>query len=321
MWVFLFSGQSSQFVGMGRSFAGAFPQSRYVFEEASDVLSYDMKKLCFQDPLGQIHQTEYTQPAILTVSIAIFQVLKDIIPVGQPSGCQMMAGHSVGEYTAHAASQTFDFSEGLKLLRQRGRWMQEAVKEGEGGMVACLGLSFSDVSRLLKRFGKSLDPHLILEPAIYNTSLQTVLSGHQKAIDKLLKADLKPLDLSRIPKFLPLKVSAPFHCSLMQPVQDKIAPLIHQMPFKSPKAFIVPNISAQKTSNILLLKKALIEQITAPVKWEQTMEHLKTLGFCKFIEIGPGKILSGFLKSKIDGKFTSLFINSPKDFDKIKNII
>ena len=319
MWAFLFPGQGSQFTGMGHEMVQAFPEAKEVFQQASDILSYDMEKLCFEGVEDKLHLTEYTQPALLTTSIAFFQVLKDILPISGPQ--TVVAGHSVGEYSAHVAAGTFDFLTALRAVRQRGRFMQEAIRPGKGGMIACIGLSEQEVSSLLKWCHTQLPEDTVLEPAAYNTSSQTVLSGHQEAISFLQKTSLpKELDFKKSPSFIPLKVSAPFHCSLMLPAQEKMTPIIDQIDFQSPQCDVVPNTSAHKTSDTSVLKQALKEQITAPVKWVQTIKHLRNLGFQNFIEIGSGKVLSGLLR-QIDRSAKSFQIGSPKDFDKISDVV
>ncbi len=319
MWAFLFPGQGSQFVGMGHEIAQAFPEAKEVFQQASDSLSYDMEKLCFKGIEDRLHLTEYTQPALLTTSIAFFQVLKDIIPISHSQ--TVVAGHSVGEYSAHVSAGTFDFLTAVKAVKQRGRFMQEAVRPGKGGMVACIGLSEKEISSLLSWCHKELSKSIVLEPAAYNTSSQTVLSGHQEAISFLQTTSVpEELGFKKSPYFIPLKVSAPFHCSLMLPAQEKMAPIIDQMDFSLPQCDVVPNTSAQKTSEVAILKQALKEQITAPVKWVQTIKHLRSLGFQNFIEVGSGKVLSGLLR-QIDRNAKSFRIESPKDFDKISDTI
>ena len=318
MWAFLFPGQGSQFVGMGHKVAQTFPEAKEIFQQASDSLSYDMEKICFEGIENKLHLTEYTQPALLTTSIAFFQVLKDILSISNQT---VVAGHSVGEYSAHVSAGTFDFLTALKAVRQRGRFMQEAVRPGKGGMIACIGLSEQEISSLLKWCHTQLPEGTVLEPAAYNTSSQTVLSGHQEAISFLQKTSFpKELGLKKPPSFIPLKVSAPFHCSLMLPAQEKMTPLIDQIDFQSPQCGIVPNTSAQKTSDTTVLKQALKEQITAPVKWVQTIKHLRDLGFQNFIEVGSGKVLSGLLR-QIDRSAKSFQVGSPKDFDKISSAL
>ena len=313
-WVFLFPGQGSQFVGMGQSILETFHQAREVFQEASDTLSYNMQKLCLEDPKDQLKLTEYTQPALLTTSIAFLRLLNKLIPTKQVSA---MAGHSVGEYVAHVASGVLKFPQSLQAVRQRGYWMQNAVAKNKGGMVAGVGLSKQNASPLLYWLLDLLPQNTILEPAAYNAPLQTVLSGHKQAIDLLLKTPLpQTLHFEKQPKFVPLKVSAPFHCSLMQPAQEKMTDVIDSMDFQKPQSLIVPNTLAHGTLDVAILKNALKEQITQPVQWLQTIQYLKDSGYKYFVEVGPGKVLSGLLK-QIDRDLISFSITEPKDFDKI----
>ena len=304
---------------MGYEIAQAFPEAKDIFQEASESLSYDMEKLCFKGIEDKLHLTEHTQPALLTTSIAFFQVLKDIIPISRSQ--TVVAGHSVGEYSAHVSAGTFDFLTALQAVKRRGRFMQEAVKPGQGGMIACIGLSEQEVSSLLDWCHTKLPKSIVLEPAAYNTSSQTVLSGHQEAISFLQKSSFpEELGFKKSPYFVPLKVSAPFHCSLMLPAQEKMTLIIEQIDFSRPQCDVIPNTSAQKTSEVAILKQALKEQITAPVRWVQTIKHLRDLGFQNFIEVGSGKVLSGLLR-QIDRDAKSFRIESPKDFDKISDAI
>ena len=318
----VFPGQGSQFVGMGKAIANTFPQSKQIFEEASDTLSYDLQKICFEDPDKQLHLTEYTQPSILTVSIAIFQALKTELPFLQNLSKQnvMMAGHSLGEYSALVATGTINFTKALSLVKQRGHWMQEAVKKEEGGMVACLGISAQEVLSILKTCRSSFLKDQVLEVAAYNAPLQTILSGHQKALCQLVKTDFKFMNFSKAPKFFPIKVSAPFHCSLMQTAQDHIAPLIDRTPFQSPYTEIVPNALAYKTSDTSVLKQALREQITKPVQWLQSIESIRDLGYKYFIEIGPGRVLSSLLKH-IDRNLKGYSIHLPEDINQVLRLM
>ncbi len=300
----IFPGQGSQSKGMAKKIYDAFKPAQEVFEQASDILSLDMKKLCFEDDKNQLNLTEYTQPALLTVSTAYFKILSMHV---KP---KLMAGHSLGEYSALVALGALGFKDALKAVKLRGKYMQSAMECGQGKMVAAIG-DVKEVKRLLDWF-QSENQDYVLEIANYNSPNQVVLSGHSEAIDQVLKN--KDFKL----KLIPLKVSAPFHCSLMSGAKKNMIPVINSMNIQEPKGSIITNYLAKEVSDAKTIRHHLIEQITSPVLWHQTIELFGHLKVDKFIEVGPGRVLSGLMKKFDNLKNCRLFnIESPEDFEAI----
>lgn len=313
MWAALFPGQGSQSVGMGKFLYENFSSARHLFEEASDTLSLDFKKLCFEGPEADLQLTENTQPALLLVSTATFAVVHDLTEVKIGAA----AGHSIGEYAAVVTAGSVRFADGLRAVRTRGQAMQKAVPVGEGGMVAVMGLSDLQVEELCRWTAKTsgLGP---IEPANFNSPGQVVISGSQKALDWMranAKADLFATDGAPAPrmKLIALSVSAPFHCSLMKPAEETMAKVLDATTFASAKWSIVQNVTAQETKDGSTLRANLTRQVSGAVRWTQCMQRLKTLGAQGYIEFGAGKVLSGLAKKIDSGAPTPLNINSLDD--------
>ena len=296
MIAFIFPGQGSQSRGMAKENFEAFKPVQEIFEHASDMLSLDMKKLIFEDPENKLNLTEYTQPALLTVSVAYHKILH-INP-------NYMAGHSLGEYSALVASGCLEFEDALKAVKLRGKYMQAG---DQGKMVAAIG-STKDVEGLLDWYKKQNFNH-VLEVANYNSPTQTVLSGHKEAVDNIINK--KDFNL----KLIPLKVSAPFHCSLMMKAKENMTPVIKRMKISNPKVSIITNYQAKEVTDANTIRHHLIEQITSPVLWVQTIILLNKLGVSKFVEVGPGNVLTKLLKKFDNLNYQSFNINSPKDFE------
>ncbi len=303
MIAFIFPGQGSQSKGMAKKNFEAFKPIQEVFEHASDTLSLDMKKLLFEDPNNQLNLTEYTQPALLTVSVAYHKILSTYVDP------KFMAGHSLGEYSALVAAKCLDFEESLKAVKLRGKYMQASVGGKNGKMVAAIG-SIKDVEQLLDWYKKQKLDH-VLEIANYNSPTQTVLSGHKEAVDQIL--DKKEFNL----KFIPLKVSAPFHCSLMLEAKKNMTPIIEQMQINNPEVSIITNYQAKEVTDANTIKHHLVEQITSPVLWVQTILLLSKLGVSKFVEVGSGNVLTKLLKKFDNLNYQSFNIDSPKDFEAL----
>jgi [acyl-carrier-protein] S-malonyltransferase len=282
---FLFPGQGSQSVGMGRDLAQAFAVARQTFEEANEVLGFDLAELCFNGPEEQLWLTEFTQPAIFTVSVAAFRVLAEagVTP-------DYLAGHSLGEYSANVAAGAIEFAAAASTVRRRGQLMQHAVPPGEGAMAAILGMPPEAVLSICQEASREVGAPV--EPANLNSPEQTVISGATAAVEWAV-----PLARLRGAKrAVMLPVSAPFHCSLMQPAQDALAPILQQIPFLPARVPVVVNVNAGLVSDPTVLRNALIRQVTGAVHWSESMQVLIARGVTNFIEVGPGKVLSGLLR-------------------------
>jgi [acyl-carrier-protein] S-malonyltransferase len=282
---FLFPGQGSQSVGMGRDLSQTFPIARQTFEEANEVLGFDLAELCFNGPEEQLRLTEFTQPAIFTVSVAALRVLAEagVTP-------DYLAGHSLGEYSANVAAGAIEFAAAASTVRRRGQLMQHAVPPGEGAMAAILGMTAEAVLSICQEASREVGAPV--EPANLNSPEQTVISGATAAVEWAV-----PLARLRGAKrAVMLAVSAPFHCSLMQPAQDALAPILQQIPFMPAKVPVVVNVNAGLVSDPTVLRDALIRQVTGAVHWNESMQVLIAQGVTNFIEVGPGKVLCGLLR-------------------------
>lgn len=299
----VFPGQGSQKVGMGKVLYENFPLFKESFEEASDALGLDVKKLCFDGPEEELQLTKNTQPAIVTCSVATFRVLEkefDFKP-------DFTAGHSVGEYSALVASGVLSFAHALKAVRLRGESMQEAVPIGKGAMAALLGPSEEQVKELCDWVERE-NSDICLEAANFNCPGQTVISGHARAIE-FLKDHLSEFEFNPKPKkvrLIPLKVSAPFHCRLMMPAQETMSEFFHGVPFKSAEIPVAQNFNASLESSGEKIKNNLIQQISQSVLWTKSIIALKDESVSRFIEIGTGTTLSGLIK-KIDSEHLTIF--------------
>ncbi len=285
---FVFPGQGSQYVGMGKDLRDNFPESRLVFEQASDAIGEDMSALCFDSDEETLSLTANAQPAILTVSIAVlhaFQKEKNRKP-------DFVAGHSLGEYSALVAAGAIEFSDAVRIVRKRGELMQEAVPRGEGAMAAIMGLTKNEVENVCKQCS---DNGRHVSPANYNSPEQTVISGHTDAVEKATHLALE----SGARRAVPLKVSAPFHCSLMSPAAEKLAETLEQIKVSPIVVPVVTNLEATENTEPERVKKLLLEQITNPVRWSESVEYMNGRGVDRFIEMGPGKALCGLVKRTV----------------------
>ncbi len=266
---------------MGSALAAAFPVARQTFEEANDALGFDLAALCFHGPEEQLRLTEFTQPAIFTVSVAALRVLD--------MHADYLAGHSLGEYSANVAAGAMDFADAVRTVRRRGQLMQQAVPAGEGAMAAILGMPADAVIAVCKDASEAGSP---VEPANMNSPEQVVISGAAAAVERAMV-------LARergAKRAVALPVSAPFHCSLMQPAQDALAPVLHAIPFSPAKIPVVVNVDARLVSDAGELRQALVRQVTGAVRWTESMQLLLSEGVTRFVEVGPGKVLSGLLR-------------------------
>lgn len=317
-WAALFPGQGSQSVGMGRFLFDEFAVARQTFEEASDALKIDMKKLCFEGPESDLQLTENTQPALLLVSTATFRVIETQLGVEIAAG----AGHSVGEYAAVVASGAVGFSDALRAVRVRGQAMQKAVPVGQGGMVAVMGLSEDQVVKLC-RWTEETSGLKPIEPANFNAPGQVVISGSQQAID-WLKANAKPeIFAPETPrmKLIPLAVSAPFHCSLMKPAEEEMARVLGATKFSTARFPIVQNVTARETTDAETLRSNLVKQVSGAVKWTSCMTRLKELGVTRSIEFGAGKVLAGLAKKIDSTSEPPLNINGLEDIKTLESAL
>jgi [acyl-carrier-protein] S-malonyltransferase len=280
---FLFPGQGSQALGMGKELAEIYPVARQTFEEADEALGGKLSSTCFEGPEDQLRLTENTQPAILTASVAAWRVLeeKGIEPA-------FVAGHSLGEYSAHVAAGTLNFADAVRTVRKRGRYMQEAVPVGVGAMSAILGMDLDRVTAVCHDAAAGE----VCEPANINSPEQIVISGHTGAVERATKlAEERGAKRAKI-----LPVSAPFHCSLMKPAQDRLAADLAQLTFHDPRVPVACNVDAALVKDSETSRDALIRQVTGSVKWERSMRLLIAQGVQTFVEVGPGKVLCGLMR-------------------------
>ncbi len=304
----IFPGQASQFSGMGKELFDSSPIARAVFEEASDALSLDVAALCFSGTDEDLRMTQNTQPAIFTVSVAAFRVLDSEISLAPVC----VAGHSLGEYSALVAADVFPLRDSVRVLRSRGLYMQDAVPVGVGMMAAIMGLSAEAVETVCSE----IKDKGIVSPANYNGGDQVVISGNREAV--LAACDAAKAAGAK--RALPLPVSAPFHCSLMGPAADRLAPelrAIPQRPFRFP---VVANVSAEPYPAGVPAAEMLIRQIESPVRWEACIRRMHALGASTFIEIGPGKVLSGLVK-RIERESETASFGAPPDMGTVRALI
>ena len=305
----LFPGQGSQVVGMGTEFYNNFKKVKDIFEIADEKLKYSISKIILEGPAETLQLTENTQPAILTVSYSIFKVLKDEFSFDL-SSFKFFAGHSLGEYSALVCSNSLDFQDALYLLHERGKAMQKAVPVGEGGMIAVLGTKIEDIKEIIN---SKVSKTGICEIANDNAEGQVILSGDKKSID-VLQALLKEKKI----KSIPLKVSAPFHCSLMKPAAIIMKEKIENVKFNNPSFKIVNNVTAKPEENSNDIKKLLVDQIFSSVRWRESVIHMSNEGISNYIELGPGKVLSGMVKRTLSN-VNSFSINSITDIKNLKD--
>jgi len=280
---FVFPGQGSQSPGMGKDLADKFPVAQQVFEEADEALGFALSKLCFEGPAEELQLTENTQPAILAVSIAAFRALQS---AGAPAPA-FVAGHSLGEYSALVAANVLELSAALRTVRARGRYMQEAVPVGTGAMAAVIGGELSEIERVC---AEASDGE-VCSIANINSPGQVVIAGNTAAVDRAIEL-LK--GIAR--RVIKLNVSAPFHCALMKPAQDRLAADLERLHFGDPKFPVVTNVDARITTAPGELRDALVRQVSAPVRWVESMQLLIENGVDKVVEVGPGKVLSGLMR-------------------------
>jgi [acyl-carrier-protein] S-malonyltransferase len=300
----LFPGQGSQTVGMGRDLLEKFPTARAVFEEADAALGFSLSQLCFEGPEEKLKLTEHTQPAILTVSVAAARVLAE-----HGIEAAFAAGHSLGEYSAQVAAGTLSFSDAVKTVRNRGRYMQEAVPAGQGAMAAILALPADKIAALCAQAAS--ETNAVVSAANLNSPDQTVISGAVAAVERA--AELCKEAGAR--KTVMLPVSAPFHCALMQPAQDRLALDLHALNFSTSKIPVAVNVDAVLVQDGDASRDALIRQVTGAVRWVECMQLLAAQGVTHYIEVGPGKVLCGLMR-QIDRAQTCLNVEDAASLEK-----
>jgi [acyl-carrier-protein] S-malonyltransferase len=300
---FIFPGQGSQYVGMGKELYDNFRLAKELFEEANDVLHFSISSLCFQGPEETLKLTENTQPAVLTTSLAALRVLqseKGITP-------QLAAGHSLGEYSALVTSDALTFADAVQMVRLRGRFMQEAVPLGEGGMAAILGMEREQVEKLCQEVSSSE----ILTPANFNCPGQIVIAGHFQAVERAI-ARVK----QEGKKAVLLPVSAPFHSPLMKPAGEKLEQALEGIVIKDLKVPVVTNVEAKINNSKERVKELLVAQVSSPVRWEESMREMADEEIEQVLEIGPGKVLTGLMK-RINPKMETKNLEDVQTLKKI----
>lgn len=287
---------------MGKDLAEKYPVARRTFEEADEALGYSLSQLCFEGPEEQLRLTEITQPAILTASVAALRVLETQVP--KPA---LVAGHSLGEYSAHVASGTFGFADAVRTVRSRGRYMQEAVPVGVGAMAAILGMELEKVASVCRDAAQGE----VCSAANINSPEQIVISGNTAAVERAAKlADERGAKRAKL-----LPVSAPFHCSLMKPAQDRLEPDLKKLEMQKPVYPVACNADAELVRDDLRALDTLVRQVTGSVRWEQCMRLLIAQGVETFIEVGPGKVLCGLMR-QIDRSKTCLNVGDEASLTK-----
>jgi [acyl-carrier-protein] S-malonyltransferase len=305
MIAFIFPGQGAQKVGMGKALADAHPICQQTFQEADAALGEPLSRIIFGGPEDQLTLTENTQPAILTVSIAAYRLLESrgIKPA-------FVAGHSLGEYSANVAAGTFSFADALRLVRRRGQFMQEAVPVGEGAMAAIIGLEADAVAQACTEAANGQ----VVVPANLNGGGQVVIAGARDAVARASEK-AKTMGARRA---IPLPVSAPFHCALMQPAQDRLAPELRAVAAHDPRVPVIANVDAEPKRDRSAAVEALVRQVSAPVRWEAVVQRLASEGVTTYVEVGPGTALSGMVK-RIHREAAVLNIDKPDDLTAIES--
>jgi [acyl-carrier-protein] S-malonyltransferase len=303
---FLFPGQGSQAVGMGKELADKYPVARRTFEEADEALGYRLSELCFEGLEEKLKLTEITQPAILTVSVAAWRVLQE-----KGLKANYVAGHSLGEYSAHVVAGTLTFADAVRTVRNRGKYMQEAVPVGVGAMAAILGMTLDKVSEIANEIVNDAAQGEVCQVANINSPEQIVISGHTGAVDRAIKLATE----RGAKKAVSLPVSAPFHCSLMQPAQDRLARDLGALSFQNPSCPVICNVDAAVVASAEASRAALIRQVTGAVKWEPSVRLLIEKRASLFIELGPGKVLWGLMR-QIDRSKTCLTVGDEASLQK-----
>jgi [acyl-carrier-protein] S-malonyltransferase len=299
---FLFPGQGSQAVGMGKALSDAFPEARAVFQAADDALGEPLSRLCFEGPESELVLTRNTQPAILTASIAAHAVWSS-----RGGTAAFVAGHSLGEYSALVAAGALSLPDAVRAVRARGTFMQEAVPAGTGAMAAVLGLDPEVVARVCAEVAGSE----VVSPANYNSPEQTVIAGHAAAVERA-SARLRESGAKRV---IPLAVSAPFHTALMEPAKARLAEVLARSTVSAPRMPVVTNVEASPNADAARVVPLLLAQVSAPVRWVESVRALAAAGVTRVVELGPGKVLGGLVK-RISKEIEVLNVEDPASLEK-----
>lgn len=302
----VFPGQGAQRVGMGVEAYKIYPVVRETFQEASEVLGFDLARLCFEGPQEELTLTENAQPAILTLSVALYRVLE-----GVGFRPHIVAGHSLGEYSALVAAGGLPLARAVEAVRYRGRFMQEAVPHGRGAMAAIIGMDPQRVADLCQEFSS----RGVVEVANYNSPEQTVISGEKEPVEAAAQAATQ----WGAKRAILLEVSAPFHSSLMAPAREKLRPLLEAMPFSDLAFPLVSNVTAEPVTKGDEERRLLLDQVTAPVLWTQSVRFIVDQGVQLFVEVGPGNVLSGLVR-KIERRVKTVPVADPKGVEKLRGM-
>jgi [acyl-carrier-protein] S-malonyltransferase len=312
VYAFVFPGQGSQTVGMGRDLAAAFSAAREVFEEVDETLRQKLSKLMFEGPAEDLSLTENTQPALMAHSLAVLRVLEREGGFRLADRATVVAGHSLGEYSALAAAGAFTPAQAARLLRARGQAMQQAVPPGEGAMAALLGVELALAAEICAEAETGPLGRQVVQPANDNGGGQIVISGHKEAVHRAI-------DIAKtkgVRRAMPLPVSAPFHCALMAPVADIMRAALENAPPLAPVVPLIANVSAAKATDPTAIIDLLVQQVTATVRWRESVQAMMALGVDSFIELGAGKVLTG-LARRIVPDATALAAGTPAEIETL----
>ncbi len=310
---FLFPGQGSQVVGMGKELAAMYTVAQHTFDEADEALGFKLSQLCFEGPEDQLKLTQNTQPAILTVSVAAARVLAEV-----GVSAEFAAGHSLGEYSAHVAAGTLEFADAVRTVRNRGRYMQEATPVGTGAMAAILGMELDSLKQICDEAVNAASPsgkdaaREVCEPANINSPGQIVISGSTGAVQRA--AELATSRGAKRAVMLP--VSAPFHCALMKPAQDRLEQDLRALKFNDPDFPVIANVDFELKTTGDAAREALVKQVTGAVQWEASMRALIAKGVDTFVEVGPGKVLCGLMR-QIDRTKLCLNVENEESLQRV----
>jgi len=300
---FVFPGQGSQSAGMGKDVAAAFPAARRVFDDIDAALGFSISQLCFEGPDEQLKLTENTQPAILAVSSAIHAVLEERGATRR----DVVAGHSLGEYSAIVSVGGLTAADAAQLVRMRGRFMQEATPVGSGGMAALIGPSVEEVTSICEEAAQGE----VVSIANINAPGQIVIAGTKAGVDRAIVV----AKARGVRRALPLPVSAPFHCALMKPAEERLKPLLDDAPFKDLWMSLVSNVDASPIGTATAVRNALVRQVASPVRWVESVQKMVSMGVRRFVEIGPGAVLTGLIK-RIDPSVELINISDVPSIEK-----